>query len=95
MILSLLKVASCTTPLPHVVIPQWLMEVLPMSPASRVAASSAGSSQDGVTDKLQVTADEAYEAAVQSHVSLQAGRNTQTAMLLKYCTALNVSAELK
>ncbi len=61
----------------------------------RGIATSAGSSQDVVTDKLQVTADGAYVAAGQSHVSLQAGRNTQTAMLLKSCTALNVSAELK
>jgi len=60
----------------------------------RGIATTAGSSQDVVTDNLQVTVDGAHVAAVQSDVSLQAGRNTQKAVLLKCCTALDVSAEL-
>ncbi len=55
----------------------------------RGIAITAGSSQDVVTDNLQFTADGAHV-----DVSLQAGRNTQKAVLLKRCTALDVSAEL-
>ncbi len=60
----------------------------------RGIAATAGSSQDVVTVNLQLTADGAHVAAVQSDVSSQAGRNTQKALLLKCCAALDVSAEL-
>ena len=60
----------------------------------RGIATTAGGSHEVVADNLQVTADGANVAAVQSDVSLQPGRNTQKAVLLKCCTALDVSAEL-
>ena len=63
----------------------------------RGMATTAGGSHEVVADNLQVIADGAHVAccaAVQSDVSLQSGRNTQKAVLLKCCTALDVSAEL-
>ncbi|DBA82073.1 TPA: hypothetical protein ACH3X2_006817 [Trebouxia sp. C0005] len=58
----------------------------------RGIAVTAGSSQEGAAGNLQVTADEAHVAAVQSDVSLQTDRNTQKAVLFKCCTALDVVA---
>ncbi|KAL0023471.1 hypothetical protein WJX79_008371 [Trebouxia sp. C0005] len=55
-------------------------------------AYDTGSSQEGAAGNLQVTADEAHVAAVQSDVSLQTDRNTQKAVLFKCCTALDVVA---
>ncbi|DBA81384.1 TPA: hypothetical protein ACH3X2_006981 [Trebouxia sp. C0005] len=60
----------------------------------RGIATTASSSQEGAAGNLQVTADEAHVAAVQSDVSLQTGENTQKAVLLKCCTALDVAVEL-
>ena len=60
----------------------------------RGIATTAGGSHEVVADNLQVIADGANVAAVQSDVRLQPGRSTQKAVLLKCCTALDVSAEL-
>ena len=60
----------------------------------RGIATTAGNSQEVAAGNLQVTADEAHVAAVQSHISLRTGRNTQKAVLLMCCTALDVAVEL-